>query len=132
VDSQSSPVLVRVLTLAPGVFPQAVSGVVGAPARLADWAFGTLDERRARRLREELGRRRWLVSWQRDPDGRWRARLSGPETPRTVERTARTRSRAIERAARAMGRILDFRSARAMERMLVRPSPNAPARDLLG
>jgi hypothetical protein len=89
---------------------------LSGPYRLVARAIDLLDERRARRRREAFGRRRWLLSWHRDPDGRWRARLSGPEAPRTVERTSGTRVGAIARAAQAMERLLAFRAARSSDR----------------
>jgi hypothetical protein len=64
-----------------------------------------LDERLAVRKRRALGPRGWLVSWQRCPDGRWLARLSGPESVRTIERSGRTRASAISRSARALDRL---------------------------
>ena len=67
-------------------------------ARVADW----IDEQRAHRRRTMFGR--------------WRARLSSPESPRTIERTARTRAGAIARAARAIDRVLALRSAQARDR----------------
>ncbi len=86
-------------------------------ARLIDRA----DERLARRRRESFGRRHWLLSWQRESDGRWKARLSGPETVHTVERTATTRSRAIDRSARALTRLGTIR-----DRLDAGPTPDSP------
>lgn len=80
------------------------------PGRLVARVVDLLDERIARRRREEFGRRGWLLSWQREPDGRWKARLSGPEAVHTIERTATTRSRAIARSARAMTRLRSIRA----------------------
>lgn len=60
------------------------------------------DDRRARRRRDELGRRRWLVSWQSRRDGWWVARVSCPQDPETVERAGATRLDAIESAERAL------------------------------
>jgi hypothetical protein len=76
------------------------------PFRLVKHVLDALDERRARRLRDEFGRRLWLLSWHQQPDRRWRARLSGPGLVCTIERSARTRRRAIGRTARAMSRIM--------------------------
>jgi hypothetical protein len=90
------------------------------PARLLAWAGDGHDERRAERRRAELGRQGWLVSWLREPDGGWRARLSGPHTVRTIERTARTRRGAIERAWRAGVGMLAFRATHR---------PGSPCRD---
>ncbi len=73
------------------------------------WLIDRLDERAARRLRLALGRDRWLVSWQREIDGRWRARLSCPLMSTTLERTGRTRTEAIERATRALTHLLSLR-----------------------
>ena len=73
------------------------------------WVGGILDrrdERLACMLREEYGRRRRLLSWTKDPDGLWRARISGPGVERTLERTGRTRTQAAEAAALAMDRLL--------------------------
>ncbi|GAC1469672.1 MAG: hypothetical protein NVSMB9_13740 [Isosphaeraceae bacterium] len=68
------------------------------------------DERQACSHREEFGGRRWVLSWHRRSDGLWTARLSGPEVVRTLERTARTRRKAIARAARAMSSLSARRS----------------------
>ena len=76
------------------------------PARFLDW----LDDRLARHRRHDFGRRSWLLSWSREPEGTWRARLSGPDLERTIERSARTRSWAIFRSARALARIRTFQS----------------------
>ena len=63
-----------------------------------------IDEERARRLRDELGQRRWIVSWDAAADGPWLARVSGPGHPETIERTGLTRVHAIDLAAEALGR----------------------------
>jgi hypothetical protein len=68
-----------------------------------------VDERRARRLRLRFGQRRWLVSWQRQPDGRWLARLSCPSLVFTLERIGSTRTAAIAHAAHTMNAILALR-----------------------
>jgi hypothetical protein len=68
-----------------------------------------LDERRAVRLRAVLGKDRWLVSWQYEGDRRWRARLSCSLLVSTLERTGRTRTEAIGRAAQALDRLLTLR-----------------------
>ncbi len=72
-----------------------------------------MDERRALRLRTRLGQRRWLVSWQWQPEGqgtgRWRARLSCPSLVWTLERMGKTRTEAIEIAARALVQLLALR-----------------------
>ncbi len=86
------------------VFCEAL-GRSSRPALLLD----RLDERLALARRAEFGRRLWLLSWHRRPDATWTARLSGPGFERTVERSARTRAFAISRAARASGRIREFR-----------------------
>jgi hypothetical protein len=75
------------------------------PARI----FNRLDERLAVARRAALGRRRWLLSWHRRPDGSWLARLSGPGFERTIERSALTRSGSILLATRALNRIQKFR-----------------------
>ena len=85
------------------------------PFRLWSRGLDDLDERRARRLRADLGQRRCLVSWHRLPEGAWRARLSGPGLVVTIERSARRRSRAIVRATRAMDRILAHHAFPAMK-----------------
>ena len=65
------------------------------------------DERWARWMREEFGRKRWLLSWHRLGDGRgWLARLSCPEHPETVEVEGQSRCHAIGRAHRALEAIL--------------------------
>jgi len=60
------------------------------------------DDCQARRRRDELGRSLKLVSWQRLPDRRWRARLSCDEWPETIVRAGRTRCEAIDQAERAL------------------------------
>lgn len=74
--------------------------------------FDRRDERRAHERRSTLGTRRWLASWHREPDGGWGARVSGPGVAHTVERTGRTRIRAIGRAVAAMEQILVRRAGR--------------------
>lgn len=64
------------------------------------------DLARSRRLRAAYGRRRWLISWERRPDGRWAARLSCPDRPETVVRHGTTRCRAACAADRALRRLL--------------------------
>jgi hypothetical protein len=76
-------------------------------------ACDAVDEAWARRRREALGRRGRLLSWHRDADGRWRARLSGPGATRTVERRGRTRAAAIARSVRALSRATAFRAGAA-------------------
>jgi hypothetical protein len=65
-----------------------------------------IDDERARRLRTDLGGRRWIVSWARTDDGTWLARVSGPGHPETIERNGLTRVHAIELAVDALGRSL--------------------------
>ncbi len=65
-----------------------------------------VDEERARKLRHELGQRRWIVSWSSTEDGPWLARVSGPGHPETIERSGLTRIHAIELAVEALGRCL--------------------------
>ena len=67
------------------------------------------DECRAQRLRQSLGLRQRLVSWERQTGGSWMARISGPGVSVTIERTAKSRCRAILRAERAMNRIVESR-----------------------
>jgi len=64
------------------------------------------DRRRAQRLQRMLGARRWLISWQPRPDGRWTARLSCPELPVTIARHGRTRCQAARNASRALRLLL--------------------------
>jgi hypothetical protein len=77
------------------------------------WIVDSVDERRALRLRNSFGQRRWLVSWQWQPEdqgtGRWRARLSCPDLVFTLERMGKTRTEAIESAARALVQLLALR-----------------------
>jgi hypothetical protein len=89
------------------------------------WIFDRLDERRARRFRTVLGRRQWLVSWEWIGDGCWLARLSCPSLATTLERTGRTRTRAIGRATRALTLHLTFRDElnRRTTRSGLDPSP---------
>ena len=74
-----------------------------------------LDERRARRFRQRLGREGKLISWRAvDGDGGgWMARFSGPAWPSTIERTGATRSRAIRRAELAFDRCVAYSAPRA-------------------
>ncbi|HWE38565.1 MAG TPA: hypothetical protein VG406_18485 [Isosphaeraceae bacterium] len=60
------------------------------------------DDRRARRRRQVLGRRRWLVSWRPRRDGWWVARVSCPSDPETIERAGASRIEAIDHAERAL------------------------------
>ncbi len=80
------------------------------------------DEHRARQLRTDLGRLRWLVSWQRTPSGFWLARVSAPEIRPTIERSGTTRCRAIRRATRVLTHILDDASESRPRRMYRRRS----------
>ncbi len=77
------------------------------------WIVDSVDERRALRLRDNFGRRRWLVSWHLQPESpgtrRWLARLSCPSLVFTLERTGKTRTEAIESAARALVQLLALR-----------------------
>jgi len=82
--------------------------------------FDRLDERRARGRREAFGRRARLLSWAPGPDGLWTARLSAPGVRTTIERSARTRCGAIDRAARVLDRIVEVR-----DRLGPRPDPGA-------
>jgi hypothetical protein len=76
------------------------------PPTVLGWLFDRRDERLARRRRDELGHAAKLVSWQRLPDRRWRARLSCSDWPDTIERAGRTRCEAIERADNALKFVL--------------------------
>jgi hypothetical protein len=89
------------------------------------WLIDRLDERTARRLRRVLGQDRWLVSWQRENDGFWRARLSCPLVSTTLERTGRTRTEAIDRATRALTHLLSLRGVLLDRRKIqfTRPLP---------
>jgi hypothetical protein len=73
------------------------------------WIGDRVDEHRARRLRFRLGQRRWLVSWQRQKDGRWLARLSCPSLVFTLERSGGSRTAAIAHAIRTLDTILSLR-----------------------
>jgi hypothetical protein len=75
------------------------------------WIIDRVDERHARQIRIRFGQRRWLVSWHRDKVkvGHWRARLSCPLILFTLERTGKTRTEAIERAAEALEQLLVLR-----------------------
>jgi hypothetical protein len=89
------------------------------------WLVDRLDERGARRLRHVLGQDRWLVSWERADDGRWRARLSCPVLITTLERTGRSRTEAIRRATRALAHLLALRGLFLDRRKIrsIRPFP---------
>jgi hypothetical protein len=80
------------------------------PLRAVAGLLDGWDERAARRLRESLGKRGRLVSWSREADGRWRARISGPGVVRTLERTGRTRHRAVTRSIDALDRLPALRA----------------------
>ncbi len=80
--------------------------VAGVRAR----RFDRVDDRWARRRRVYHGLRNGILSWSRDPDGRWRARLSYEATPRTVERTGVDRREAIGRAELAIKRLSILRA----------------------
>jgi hypothetical protein len=92
-------------------------GKTQAPARRfrtpVSWIADSVDERRALRLRNRLGGRRWLVSWQwqegANGTGRWLARLSCPSLVFTLERMGNTRTEAIETAARSLVQLLALR-----------------------
>jgi hypothetical protein len=94
------------------------------------WIADRRDERRALRLRDSLGRRRWLVSWRRevddDGDGCWCARVSCPALVDTLERTGKTRTEAIERAARVLTLRLNFRGAYDRQTGRVAENPWTP------
>jgi hypothetical protein len=77
--------------------------------------FDRLDEGRARQRRQDFGRRGRLLSWHRDSDGSWRARLSCAELPRTVERAGRSRIEAIDRADHGLKQILNLRQNQNMK-----------------
>ena len=64
------------------------------------------DEQWARWMREELGRKRWLLSWHALDDASWLARLSSPDWPETVEMIGLSRCHAIGQAHRALELIL--------------------------
>lgn len=72
------------------------------PATLIGRLLDRRDEHLAQRRRAELGSLSKLVSWQRLPDRRWRARVSSPDWPETIERAGRSRCEAIERADEAL------------------------------
>lgn len=57
--------------------------------------YDRIDEEHAHFRRKILGRRRWLVSWDRRDDGRWLARVSCPHLPMTIVRSGITRCEAI-------------------------------------
>ncbi len=97
-----------------------VVGALARPLRAGLRRLDFDDERRALRVRETLGKRLCLVSWGREPDGTWRARLSGPGLVVTMERTARGRCRAIARAELAMRRVLASRAG-TPQRLSPRP-----------
>lgn len=69
-----------------------------APATLVARLLDQRDEHLARMRRMQLGVSLKLVSWYPLPDGRWLARLSGPEPLETTEEEGDTRCEAIELA----------------------------------
>ena len=94
-----------------------------ASSRLPVLGLDGLDERLARARRQAFGRRCCVLSWQRELDGSWRARLSGPDLEMTIERSARTRACAIFRSARVLRRIRAFRA-----RLATCPDPDPDSR----
>ena len=80
------------------------------------------DERWARWMREEFGRKLWLLSWQPLEHGRgWLARLSCPDLPETVETEGQSRCHAIGRAHRALEALLIPARREARRKPLERP-----------
>lgn len=59
-----------------------------------------VDEGRAERLRAEYGKVEWLVSWYKQEDGFWLARISTPKIEDTVEALGQSRCLAIDAATR--------------------------------
>jgi hypothetical protein len=59
-----------------------------------------VDESRAKRLQGEYGRVKWLVSWHKQDEGLWLARVSCPNWPETVEGVGQSRCLAIDSATR--------------------------------
>ena len=77
------------------------------PAQAIGEAREEYDERWARWMREEFGRKKWILSWHSLGGGSgWRARLSCPEHPETVEADGHSRCVAIGRAHRVLEAIL--------------------------
>lgn len=59
-----------------------------------------VDLARAERLRAEYGRVKWVVSWYKQEDGYWLARLSAPKVDDTIEALGQSRCLAIDSATR--------------------------------
>lgn len=59
-----------------------------------------VDLARAVRTRSEYGKVEWLVSWYKQEDGFWMARISTPKIEDTVEALGQSRCLAIDSATR--------------------------------
>lgn len=65
-----------------------------------------VDKQRAERIRREYGRVGWLVSWYKQDDDFFLARLSCPNVEDTIEAIAQSRCLAIDSATRTLLDIL--------------------------
>lgn len=70
---------------------------------------------KAERLRRELGRVGWLVSWYMVSDDKWLARVSCPRIDRTFEGMDRSRENAIHNATKKVLNELNARSKQEQE-----------------
>ena len=91
------------------VLAKALAATFIGPFRWIGGIFDRRDERRARKLRLEFGRRLRILSWQRVRSGTWQARLSGPGLDHTLERIGSTRVRAARAASEAMDHLFVMR-----------------------
>lgn len=124
-DFQQSPTRSGRPCLSARSIVDAACFALATPLRLTRQLFDQLDESRARGLRQELGRKRWVVSWYRGGDRLWHARISGPGLKHTLVRGGPTRFHAIVRASAAMRRILWLRAR-------IGPNPDRDPDSLLG
>ena len=76
--------------------------------------FDGVDEDRAIKLRVDLGKKRWLLSWEPRDDGAWLARISPPGPSRTIVRHGRTRVEAIERAVGTLRQSMELKLKRGL------------------
>lgn len=72
-----------------------------------------VDKQRAERIRREYGRVGWLVSWYKQEDGFFLARLSCPTIEDTLEAIGNSRCLAIDSATRTL---LDMLQRQAAEK----------------
>ena len=77
-------------------------------AKLAD----SIDEDRAVRLRTQLGKKGWIISWLPSLGDLWMARVSTSRFDKTVEAISATRVRAINHGVKVLEHILELQAER--------------------